>query len=334
MTPRERVCRAVHFQETDIVPYQVGFTAEAFRKLAEYYGDPNFHTRIQGHFAMFPCRYSDPWIEVAPGHFQDEWGVIWNRAIDKDIGTVENRVIAEPTLDDYRFPEIKLAGAADMYRGFVEAHPDVYRVACIGFSLFERAWTLRGMDQLLMDMIESPEFVHELLDRITEFNLAQVDTAIEFDIDALYFGDDWGCQRGLIMGPKLWREFIKPCIARMYSRVREAGKFVLIHSCGDVKEVLPDLVEIGLNIFNPFQPEVMDVFETKKRYYGKLSFFGGISVQRLLPYGTPDEVRRETRKLLKILGEGGGYIAAPSHSIPSDAPPENMAAMIEVLQNQ
>lgn len=98
--------------------------------------------------------------------------------------------------------------------------------------------------------------------------------------------------------------------------------------------ILPDLVEIGLNVFNPFQPEVMDIFETKNRYYGQLSFYGGISVQHLLPHGTPDEVRRETRRLLKLLGKGGGYIASPSHSVPGDVPVDNLLALIETLQNQ
>lgn len=207
-------------------------------------------------------------------------------------------------------------------------------MASIGFSLFERAWTLRGFEQLLVDMIESPEFVHSLLDRITEVNLAQIDFALKHDVDCVRFGDDWGSQNGLIMGPALWREFIKPRIAKMYKRVRDAGKYVMIHCCGDVKAILPDLVECGLNIFNPFQPEVMDIFETKKQYYGQLSFFGGISVQRLLPLGAPDEVRRETRRLLEVLGKGGGYIASPSHDIPADVPVENMVAMIEVLTEQ
>jgi uroporphyrinogen decarboxylase len=97
---------------------------------------------------------------------------------------------------------------------------------------------------------------------------------------------------------------------------------------------MPDLVEAGLQIFNPFQPETMDIFETKKRYYGRLAFYGGISIQHLLPHGTPDEVRKETRRLLNELGDGGGYIASPSHEVPPDVPPENLAAMIEVLQNQ
>ena len=136
------------------------------------------------------------------------------------------------------------------------------------------------------------------------------------------------------MGPALWREFIKPRITRMYQRVRKAGKFVIIHSCGNVQELFPDLIEAGLNVFNPFQPEVMDIFETKRQYQGKLAFYGGISVQRLLPHGTPDEVRAETRRLLRELGKGGGYIASPSHAIPGDVPAENMAAMIEVLQGQ
>ena len=334
MTPRERVRRAVQFQETDIVPYQVDFTSGAHQKMAEYYGDPSFAQKIGNHLAAISARHGSSWTEVQPCHFQDEWGAIWNKTIDKDIGVIVNRVLPEPTLRGFKVPDLTLPGIDEAYRGFVQAHPDKFRVASLGFSLFERAWTLRGMDNLLMDMLESPAFVHELLDVITEFNLAQIDTAVAYDIDSVYLGDDWGSQRGLIMGPDLWREFIKPPLTKMYRRIRDAGKFVLIHCCGDVKAVLPDLVEAGLNIFNPFQPEVMDIFETKKRYYGQLSFFGGISIQHLLPYGTPDEVRREVRHLLKVLGKGGGYIAAPSHAIPNDVPAGNMAALIEVLQAQ
>lgn len=334
MTPRDRVYEALRFRETDIVPYEVGFTWGAYQKLAEYYGDPDFIGKIGNHLAGLSHRKSVPYAEVRPGCFEDEWGVVWNRTIDRDIGVVENRVIAEPTLKDIEFPDPATFGLEAMYAEMIRQNPDRFRVGSIGFSLFERAWTLRGMDQLLMDMLDRPAFVHELLDAITDVNMKHIEIAVAQDIDAVQFGDDWGSQRGVIMGAALWREFIKPRVARMYGRVREAGKFVFIHSCGDVKELLPDLVEFGLNVFNPFQPEVMDIFETKKRYYGRLSFYGGISVQTLLPRGTPDEIRRETRRLLEVLGRGGGYIASPSHAIPSDVPVENMAAMIEVLRDQ
>jgi uroporphyrinogen decarboxylase len=157
---------------------------------------------------------------------------------------------------------------------------------------------------------------------------------LEFPFDAVEFGDDWGSQRGLIMGPRLWRRFILPRVKRLYGAVRAAGKKVFIHSCGDVDELFDDLVAAGLNVFNPFQPEVMDTFALAKKYKGRLAFFGGISTQRLLPYGTPDEVRRGVRHILKTIGAGGGYIAAPAHDTPKDVPVENLVALIETLREK
>jgi uroporphyrinogen decarboxylase len=334
MTERERVYRAIRFEDTDIVPYHVSFTAGARRNLADFYGDPAFETQLGNHLAMISHGHLAPWTEVKPGHFRDEWGVIWNRTVDKDIGCVDNQVLSGPSLQGFLFPEPDVPTLQKAYEEFVPRNQDKFRVASLGFSLFERAWTLRGFEQVLVDMLQSPAFVHEFLDRIVEYNLKHIEIALAHDIDCVRFGDDWGSQTGLIMGPDLWREFIKPRIKRMYDRVHQAGKYVMIHCCGDVKAILPDLAEVGVNIFNPFQPEVMDIFETKKRYHRRLSFFGGISVQRLLPLGTPDEVRRETEKLLRMLGRGGGYIASPSHDIPVDVPAENMAAMIDVLRSQ
>ena len=203
----------------------------------------------------------------------------------------------------------------------------------IGFSLYERAWTLRGMEPLMIDFYDHPEFVHELLGRIADYNIAQVREALKYDIDAVYFGDDWGQQHGLQMGPRLWREFILPQLKRMYAVVREAGKFVMIHSCGDVDELFDDLVAIGLNCFNPFQPEVMDVYSLLPRYRGRLAFHGGLSTQRTLPFGTVEDVRAEVRRLLE-LGRDGGYIFAPAHDVEGDVPLENMLAAIEMVQNQ
>jgi uroporphyrinogen decarboxylase len=120
----------------------------------------------------------------------------------------------------------------------------------------------------------------------------------------------------------------------MYGRVRDAGKFVMIHSCGKVQSVFEDLIECGLNSFNPFQPEVMDPYEMKRLYHGRLAFHGGISIQQLLPFGTPDQVRAEVKRLLREVGRGGGYIAAPSHALTGDIPAENIAAMIETLEQQ
>jgi uroporphyrinogen decarboxylase len=265
--------------------------------------------------------------------WRDEFGILWNRTIDPDIGTPEG-ILPEPTIRGYRFPDPDEPQRFVHVQPFIDANADKFIAFGVSFSLFERAWTLRGMPELLTDMVDHPDFVDDLLDAITEWNMAIVAQALQYGIDAVMFGDDWGCQRGLIMGAKHWRRFLKPRLERMYGQVKAADKRVFIHSCGDVKELFPELIEIGLDCFNPLQPEVMDVFEMKRRYHGRLAFYGGISVQKTLPYGRPDDVRREVRRLLKEVGAGGGYIAAPSHSIPKDVPVENILAMLEVLQNQ
>ena len=135
------------------------------------------------------------------------------------------------------------------------------------------------------------------------------------------------------MRPETWREFIYPVLKRMYGTVREAGKYVTIHSCGDVDELFDDLIDIGLNCFNPFQPEVMDVDSIVKKYRGRLAFHGGLSTQKTLPYGSVDDVRKETAHLLE-LGKEGGYIFAPAHAVEGDVSLENMKAFIELVQQQ
>ena len=116
--------------------------------------------------------------------------------------------------------------------------------------------------------------------------------------------------------------------------MKSRGKRVFIHSCGKVDELFPELIECGLDVFNPFQPEVIDVYEAKRRYGDRLSFYGGISTQKTLPYGTTSDVKDEVRRLLDSIGKNGGYIASPAHDVPRDAKPENIAAMIETLQSQ
>jgi len=185
----------------------------------------------------------------------------------------------------------------------------------------------------MMDFYDHPRFVRELLEAIADYNIAQVHEALRYDIDAVYLGDDWGAQRGLQMGPRLWREFIYPVLRRMYGVIRGAGKFVMIHSCGDVDELFDDLIAIGASSFNPFQPEVMDVYDLMSRYRGRLCFHGGLSTQRLLPYGTPEEVRLESRRLLQE-GSPGGYIFAPAHDVQGDVPLQNMLAFIDTARQQ
>ncbi|MHB0875852.1 MAG: uroporphyrinogen decarboxylase family protein [Anaerolineae bacterium] len=334
MTRRERIMTAIGHREPDRVPWHIGLTTPAADNLAAAVGVAagELDEWMGNHLAYIEALAPDAWQEVKPGHWRDEFGVVWNRTVDPDIGVIEDYQLAERSLGGYRFPDPAAPARWEGLEAGLARRGDRYPVCAIGFSLFERAWTLRGMVNLLMDMVEAPEFVDELLDAICDYNVAVVERAVAYDIDAVYFGDDWGQQRGLIMGPRLWRRFILPRVQRMYGAVKQHGKRVFIHSCGDVDELFPDLIEAGLDVFNPFQPEVMDVVEVKARFGDRLSFLGGMSIQKIMPFGTPDDVRAEARRLMRTIGAGGGYILAPSHAIPRDVPVENILALIETAR--
>lgn len=335
MTKRERVISSVKHKQPDFVPYNIDFTLQEYEKVAAYLNDRGFTSKIGNHISSV---YYDGYLREAipgSGYWKDDFGVVWNRnGADKDIGVIDGLVIRESDIESYIFPELDENRIRSEYESLRVSNKDTFKFGSIGFSLFERAWTLRGMENLLADMILEPEFVDELLETIVDYNLKIIDIALEYGIDGFHFGDDWGQQQGLIMGPQYWRRFIKPKLARMYERVKSKGLIVSQHSCGDIREIFPDLIEIGLDIYQTFQPEIYDLRKTKRDFGMDLSFWGGISTQRLLPFATPEEVGKVIKETMGIMGDNGGYIAAPTHAIPGDVPPENVVAMIEVFQNQ
>jgi len=332
MNKRQLVKLAVEGRKVPYVPWHCNFTVEATQTLREHFERDDLDQVLDNHFVKLG-QDTGFFEDLGNNRFRDMFGVVWDRSVDKDIGVVKGCLLPEPTLRGYDFPD-------PLNRRFFEEIPeklsrygDCFRVFKIGFSLYERAWTLRGMENLMMDFLDHPDFVRDLLRSLADYNIAQATEALKYDIDAVYFGDDWGQQRGLQMGPLLWRRFLQPVLQRMYAVVRGAGKYVFIHSCGDVDELFDDLLAIGLNCFHPFQPEVMDTAALLQKYRGRLTFHGGLSIQRTLPYGTVADVRRETERLL-ALGREGSYILAPSHDVPKDVPLENMLAFIEVAQSQ
>ena len=332
MNKREVVRLALDARRPPYVPWNVGLTKEARDKLQAHVGHSDSEEALQNHFLRLGNDIGF-FTDLGQNLVQDVFGVVWDRSIDKDIGNVVGCVLTEPSLTSYTFPDpLDARFFADIPER-IEQHGDRFRAFELGFSLHERAWTLRGWENLMMDFHYHPGFVHDLLNAIADYNIAQVKAAMRYDIDAVYFGDDWGMQRGLQMGPVMWREFIRPVLKRMYGVVRDAGKYVMIHSCGDVDELFEDLIEIGVNCFNPFQPEVMDVTALMHQYRGRLAFHGGLSTQRTLPYGSAEDVRRATKHLLD-LGREGGYIFAPAHDVEGDVPLENILAFIEMLQQQ
>jgi uroporphyrinogen decarboxylase len=314
------------------VPWSMGFTIEAREKLQAHFGCDDVEVPLHNHLLKLGSDIGF-FDRLEDNYVRDVFGVVWDRSIDKDIGNVAGCVLPDPTLEGFELPDPLDRRFFAEIPERIDRFGDRFRVFQIGFSLYERAWTLRGMENLMMDFIDHPQFVHELLRAIADYNIAQAKEALKYDIDAVYFGDDWGQQRGLQMGPRTWREFIYPELRRMYGVVRGAGRFVMIHSCGDVDEVFDDLVAAGVNCFNPFQPEVMDVYTLLPQYRGRLAFHGGMSTQQTLPFGSVEEVRAESTRLLDLGGDGG-FIFAPAHDVEGDVPLENMLAAIDTVQRQ
>lgn len=335
MTKREIVIRALNHEETPIVPFHAEFTGQEEEKMIAYTKDKNFYDKYGGYLHYMQYWGYPTELDDKPGFFRDDFGVTWNRTgADKDIGVIDSPIIYEPDIALYPTPYLNEARIRKQCEDLLSSKGDKFCFAGIGFSLFERLWSYLGMEDALVYMITDKEFVHSLLDKICDFNLKVIAIYNEYPFDGVYFGDDWGQQKGMIMGAPLWREFIKPRLKRMYDAVKFAGKKVLQHSCGDIQEVFEDLIEIGLDCYQTVQPEIYNLKEIKEKYGSRLAFWGAISTQATLPCTDEDGVRKAVKETLEIMRVGGGYILAPTHAIPQDVPEKNVIAMLEAFNNQ
>lgn len=335
MTKKELVIQALEHHETSILPFHLECTEQALENLIAYTGDPNIEKKFDSCLYYWQYWGWPTEIPERPGWFRDDFGVEWDRnGADKDIGLPIKYQIEDLEDYTYEFPVLDEQRLRAQYQKMMEEKGDRFCMAGFGFVMFERLWSLMGMENALISMIACPEELEAFLDKICDYFCHLIDIALEYDFDGIYFGDDWGQQHGLIMGAEHWRRFIKPRMARMYTKVKAAGKYVMQHSCGDCSEIIPDLIEIGLDCYQTFQPEVYDIQRIKNLYGDKLAFWGGISTQRCLPYATPEEVKQEAQRVATILCKGGGYIWAPTHAIAFDVPPQNILALIELFHKQ
>lgn len=334
MNRREAVINALRHIETEKIPYHVEFTAQEEERILGNGDKEAFYKEYGGYLHYFqywgyPTEQAD-----RRGYFTDDFGVTWNRSgVDKDIGVVDEPVIYEPDMALYPEPYLNEGRLRAECEHIIATKEDKFVFAGIGFSLFERLWSYVGIEDALVYMLTEPEFVHELLDKITDFNLRVIDILNEYPLDGIYFGDDWGQQKGMIMGAPLWREFIKPRLAKMYNRAKKNGKFVLQHSCGDIEAVFDDLIEIGLDCYQTVQPEIYDLKGIKDRYGDRLCFWGTVSTQQALPKLTPYELTCVIEETANVMRRGGGFIIAPTHAIPQDVPSENVFAMLDCFKS-
>jgi len=212
---------------------------------------------------------------------------------------------------------------------------DKYFLVRIYGSHFEKAYCARGIENFLADMAGEPREAKKLLSKIIDRNLVMLENFLALpEIDGVLLGSDWGSQVDLLMSFDTWQDMIQIGEKREYDLVHAYGKDVWLHSCGNVARLLPSLIEMQLDVLNPVQPEAMDITALKREYGDRIAFWGGISTQQTLPYGTPDDVRAEARAVRNLLSQGGGYIFSPAQSIQSDVPVENILALLEVAREQ
>lgn len=334
LTRKERMRRALRREPVDHLPYQTNFTGAMARRLAEHFGISvaQLPDRLGNHMLRLDVSHNRK--TNASGSIEyDWWGAGWDTRTEGywlSFAPLANTL----DLNSYPWPD---PDATDLLRDADESiakqGSDYFVMPNFGMCLFERAWSLRGFDALLMDMVERPEWVEELFDRIADIQVRLAQRFIVAGVDGGYFGDDYGAQRSMLFSPMTWRKLVKPRLARMFSPFTSAGLPVILHSDGDIKKILPDLIEIGVTTLNPVQPEVLDHTWLAREFGQHLSFYGGISTQSVMPQGDKDTVRRATIECAQLLAPSGtGLVLGPSHRMQSDIPPASVDAMLDAFR--
>ena len=333
MKPRDVTKLAFQYQETEYVPYSFEVDEEQARALTEHHGDASWQEGITTYIA--PLTGVDNFLsgsgltKQADGSQRDCLGCTWQ------MGSTSHLVdwpLHEPEMGDYRLPDLRPYFEQHVYPSRphdLAATEDQFRIVYHSFGLFERAWSLRGFENFLVDLIENTAFAEELLDHITEWFLQSVDLMAAAPVDAILLTDDHAAQRGLLMGGERWRRLFKPRWQRIFDRIHHYGLYSILHMCGDTSEVVPDLIEVGLDCMESCQPECMDIYRLKKLYGRDIRFWGGLGAQQVLPFGTAEEVRSETSRLKTEMGRDGGYILAGAKGLGEDVPVANIAAYLE-----
>jgi len=200
-------------------------------------------------------------------------------------------------------------------------------------TIFETAWALRGLERLMMDFVLNPDIAGRILDIPYQYHLTAAKRLVEKGVDMVWIGDDVGSQRSMLISPAQWREFLKPKMLNFISSLKGINSEVKVayHSDGNIYEIIPELIEIGVDVLNPIQPACMDPAIIKKEFGDKLCFWGTLDEQHTLPYGSPKDVTREVIGRLETVGKGGGLIIGPTHHVQLDTPMENFWAMVHAI---
>jgi len=369
MTPRERVMRTLNLQEPDRVPVDLaqaggdGITAVAYQNLVSHLGLPPREGRIMNKMAQsvhvdedvlqrfhvdfrrLDMGAPDNWQNEPVGEdgYRDEWGVVRARPVGSYYYDLTESPITEDTLaaiDQYSWPDPEDPGR---YRGLRERARELHEetefavVLNVNSAFFLRCAELRGWENFYMDMAANPAFASALMERSLDIRLRMAERALEEvgdHVDILYVSsDDLGMTDRPIVSPEMYRQLIKPLQKRTFDFFKELSAAKRFYHCdGALYPIIEDFIDIGVEVLNPIQVSAVGMGDTKKlkqEFGDRLAFWGAIDTNRVLPLGTPEEVREEVRQRIADLGPGGGYVICSVHNIQPEVPPENVVAMFD-----
>ena len=348
MQAYDRVMAAVRHESTDRVPIDYIATPEFHASFKAFLGiddDECLRQRLGVDIRRVDARYwGPPELSGARGVDavgEDFLGVVW-KPVTNEFGTY-NEIVHSPlagaqTVQDvegHRWPSVDWFDFSHLKQEIDEINLEQrYAILYFAGGAFETPWYMRGMERYLMDLVECPDIAEAISSRAAEFYKQLALRAIEESagrIDIIGSGGDIGTQRGMMLAPDMWRRHVKPYSAQLISTFKHLGLTTYYHSCGSLVPVIPDLIEMGLDILDPVQPlaEGMDPCALKVQYGDKLTFHGGVDEQELLPHAEPSEVHTAVEKLIDTVGRSGGYILCPAHAIQPDTPGANALALYE-----
>lgn len=352
MTSLQRYRAMLQRQPFDRVALQFGATGECWQQLAEYLGEKDYEKVVFGRFGVdlrgaWPAWTGPEGQKFADGSWLNSWGVHMRRQSYGDGRGTYDEAIAYPLANATSVADVErhawpkpewhdFSSVATALRQQPEA-PFIIGYAAIGWW----SWEMRGMEQFLQDLLVEPEVAAAIVDHVADYAYDYFRALIDANREhiarnfvAIQLADDWATQNGLLISPTLYRRFFKKHYQRIIDYAHAAGLRVEFHCCGAVRELIPELIDTGIDILNPIQTSAtgMDPQELKRLYGRQIAFSGGIDVQSVLPVRDPQGVKAEVHHLLDTMGADGGYILGPSHAIQVDTPPANIVAMYEAVQ--
>jgi len=338
-TQKERVIAQINHEETDRVPYHLMFDpgSNLEERLDRFYGSDSWRDKVNNAIYQLPLPSAGINLDLGVESFTDDYGSVWRT--DLRPFSLLQPALTQPSLDGYTFPKVNdlfdEGWEANMLK-IIEEQKENFVVAAYGFGLFERSWVLRGFENVLMDVVVNYDFYEELLDKLLVHQMEILERLLLLPVDGIWFFDDWGFQQGVLIGAERWRKLFKPRYEKLYKRTHDSGKYVLSHCCGAIDKILPDVIEIGLDVYQSVQPEAKnnDPYLLKKKYGDKITFWGGLGSQQMIPFGSPAEIKDEVRRLCREMSVGGGYILGPAKEIQPETPDENIAAVVEAFIEQ